>query len=52
MLGGGPPPSTLVSVPAGRYSMGDESEWAYAGDGEGPVHPVELAAFRAVDRSR
>ena len=49
VLGGGPPPSTLVSVPAGRYSMGDESEWAYAGDGEGPVHPVELAAFR-IDR--
>ena len=29
--------------------MGDESEWSYAGDGEGPVHPVELGAFR-IDR--
>ena len=24
--------------------MGDESEWSYPGDGEGPVHEVELAA--------
>jgi formylglycine-generating enzyme len=46
---GGSPPSTLVSVPGGRYSMGDESEWSYAGDGEGPVHPIELVAFR-IDR--
>ena len=29
--------------------MGDESPWAYPGDGEGPVHEVELAAFR-IDR--
>jgi formylglycine-generating enzyme len=46
---GGSPPSTLVTVPGGRYSMGDESEWSYAGDGEGPVHPIELVAFR-IDR--
>jgi formylglycine-generating enzyme required for sulfatase activity len=26
--------------------MGDESAWSYPADGEGPVHPVELAAFR------
>jgi formylglycine-generating enzyme len=25
--------------------MGDESEWSYPGDGEGPVHVVELPAF-------
>jgi sulfatase modifying factor 1 len=25
--------------------MGDESEWSYPGDGEGPVHFVELPAF-------
>jgi formylglycine-generating enzyme required for sulfatase activity len=25
--------------------MGDESMWAYPGDGEGPVHDVELDAF-------
>lgn len=49
VAGGGSPPSTLESIPGGRYSMGDESEWSYAGDGEGPVHPVELGAFR-IDR--
>jgi sulfatase modifying factor 1 len=26
--------------------MGDESEWSYQGDGEGPVHEVELAPFQ------
>jgi formylglycine-generating enzyme required for sulfatase activity len=26
--------------------MGDESEWPYPGDGEGPVHEVDLAPFR------
>ena len=29
--------------------MGDDSVWAYPGDGEGPVHDVELDAFR-IDR--
>jgi formylglycine-generating enzyme required for sulfatase activity len=29
--------------------MGDESDWSYPGDGEGPVHDVELAAFQ-IDR--
>ena len=28
--------------------MGDESSWAYPGDGEGPVHEVRLAPF-AID---
>jgi formylglycine-generating enzyme required for sulfatase activity len=46
---GGEIPGTLVTVPGGRYRMGDESEWAYPGDGEGPVHEVELAGFR-IDR--
>lgn len=40
---------TLITVPGGRYEMGDESAWAYPGDGEGPVHEVELTAFR-IDR--
>jgi formylglycine-generating enzyme required for sulfatase activity len=26
--------------------IGDESEWSYAGDGEGPEHPVQLGEFR------
>jgi sulfatase modifying factor 1 len=46
---GGRAPGTLVTVPAGRYRMGDESEWSYAGDGEGPVHEVDLTPFR-IDR--
>ena len=29
--------------------MGDESEWSYPGDGEGPVHEVDLAPF-GIDR--
>jgi formylglycine-generating enzyme len=42
-------PESLVTVPGGRYRVGDESEWSYPGDGEGPVHHVELAPFR-IDR--
>ncbi len=38
-------PTSLVTVPAGRYRVGDESDRAYAGDGEGPVHHVALPAF-------
>lgn len=37
---------TLVAVPGGRYRIGDESAWSYPRDGEGPVHAVELTAFR------
>ncbi|MGP0029036.1 MAG: formylglycine-generating enzyme family protein [Acidimicrobiales bacterium] len=44
--GGGQPPRSLVSVPGGLFRMGDQSEWAYPGDGEGPVHDVALAAFQ------
>jgi formylglycine-generating enzyme len=40
------PPPTLVPVPGGRYRVGDESKWSYPRDGEGPVHEVELPAFR------
>ena len=43
---GGPSPDTLVTVSGGRYLIGDESDWSYPGDGEGPVHEVELAGFR------
>ncbi|MGD0391136.1 MAG: formylglycine-generating enzyme family protein [Acidimicrobiales bacterium] len=48
-LGGGRAPDTLVTIPGGRYRMGDESEGSYPGDGEGPVHEVVLAPFR-IDR--
>ena len=47
--GGGRHPATLVELNGGRFVMGDESEWAYPGDGEGPAHEVELAPF-AIDR--
>ena len=40
------PEGELVVVPAGRFWVGDETEWSYPGDGEGPVHPVELPSFR------
>ena len=43
--GSGVLPTTLMPVPGGRYRMGDESEWSYPGDGEGPVHDVDLAPF-------
>jgi sulfatase modifying factor 1 len=45
----GPAPSTLVDIPASTFRMGDDSVWAYDGDGEGPVHAVDLDAFR-IDR--
>ena len=46
---GGNLPATLVDVSGGVFVMGDESEWAYPGDGEGPAHEVAIDAFR-VDR--
>jgi formylglycine-generating enzyme required for sulfatase activity len=42
-------PDTWVDVPAATFRMGDDSVWAYPGDGEGPVHTVALDAFR-IDR--
>jgi len=42
-------PDTMVDVPAATFRMGDESVWAYPGDGEHPVHDVALDAFR-IDR--
>jgi formylglycine-generating enzyme len=47
--GEGGRPDSLVTIPAGRYLMGDDSEWAYPGDGEGPIHAVELPGFQ-IDR--
>ncbi len=46
---GGSRPGPLVVVPAGRFRVGDDSEWAEPADGEGPVRQVELSAFR-IDR--
>ena len=47
--GAGSHPDTLVEVAAGSFRMGDDSVWAYPGDGEAPVHDVALDAFR-IDR--
>ncbi len=44
--GAGPSPASLIDIPATTFRMGDESPWAYPGDGEGPVHEVEVGAFR------
>jgi formylglycine-generating enzyme len=46
---GGPRPPTLVELPSAAFLMGDESDWAYPGDGEGPVHEVVVGAY-AIDR--
>ncbi len=45
---GGARPATLIELAATTFTMGDESMWAYPGDGESPVHDVELGAF-AID---
>jgi formylglycine-generating enzyme len=47
--GAGSPPATLVEIVAATFRMGDNSIWAYRGDGESPVHEVELTAF-LIDR--
>src|SRR4051812_37434031 len=44
--GARPQPASLVDIPATTFRMGDESEWAYPGDGEGPVHEVSIGRFR------
>ena len=36
----------VVDVPAGSFAMGDPFGEGYAGDGEAPVHRVELPAYR------
>ena len=38
--------STFVDLPGGTFQMGSTGEAAYAADGEGPVHDVELSPFR------
>ncbi|MGW5648167.1 formylglycine-generating enzyme family protein [Saccharopolyspora sp. NPDC003752] len=42
----GPPDTTgMVALPGGEFSMGNDSQEGYAGDGEGPVRPVRLSPF-------
>src|SRR5690242_9879536 len=40
------PVTGLVAVPNGSFRMGSNDRWTYPGDGETPVHDVELSAFR------
>jgi sulfatase modifying factor 1 len=47
--GEGAHPHSLVEVPPASFRMGDDSVWAYPGDGEAPVHDVALDGFR-IDR--
>ncbi|MFC8302763.1 formylglycine-generating enzyme family protein [Specibacter sp. NPDC057265] len=35
-----------VAIPAGTFAMGDPFDEGYPADGESPVHPVRLSAFR------
>ncbi|MBX3285222.1 MAG: formylglycine-generating enzyme family protein [Actinobacteria bacterium] len=42
----GSSPDTLVDIPAGTFLMGADDQQGYPADGEGPVHEVELPAFR------
>src|SRR3954447_15702278 len=46
---GGAHPDTWIDLPAATFRMGDDSVWAYPGDGEAPVHDVTLDTFR-IDR--
>ena len=39
----------MIDITAGSFRMGDDSVWAYPGDGEAPVHDVALDGFR-IDR--
>jgi formylglycine-generating enzyme required for sulfatase activity len=41
--------ATFVALPGGTFRMGSTGAAAYAADGEGPVHDVELISFR-IDR--
>ncbi len=48
-MSGGPPDDRvgpLVDIPAGPFLMGSDDPDSFPADGEGPVRPVELAAFR------
>jgi len=44
-VAGGDHGRALASIPPTAFAMGDESVWAYPGDGESPVHEVTLDGF-------
>jgi sulfatase modifying factor 1 len=47
-VGAGEHAPALTALEGGSFVMGDDSEWAYPGDGEGPAHEVLLRPF-AID---
>ena len=40
---------TMVALEGGSFRMGSVGVGSYAGDGEGPIHEVELSSFM-IDR--
>jgi sulfatase modifying factor 1 len=36
----------MVAIPHGSFAMGNDDRWVYPGDGEGPVHRVEVSTFQ------
>jgi formylglycine-generating enzyme required for sulfatase activity len=45
-LTGGAHPRGLETIAGCTFAMGDDSVWAYPGDGEGPVHEVTVDEFQ------
>ncbi len=41
----GPAAPEMVLIPGGVFRMGNEGDYGFAADGEGPVHEVELRPF-------
>jgi formylglycine-generating enzyme required for sulfatase activity len=35
----------VVEIPGGAFLMGSDDRWTYPGDGEGPVHRVDVSRF-------
>ena len=36
----------MVAIPGGAFRMGSDDGWTYPGDGETPVHRVEISPFQ------
>jgi sulfatase modifying factor 1 len=43
--GGGRDDAVVVALSGGEFLMGEDSDWSYPEDGEGPVRPVRVEAF-------
>jgi len=42
---GGSPDPNLIELPGGVFTMGNDADYGYPADGEGPAHAVELSPF-------